>query len=103
MSINYTANVLADVAAERRARPADPALENIENGTGSHWQAAANEAERITAARKDDGSVAWSDVLLERVFVALSTYTPHDLSAELIRLVATVTAWVEDIDRKAGE
>jgi len=51
--------------------------------------------------RKPADKVTWLDILLEEVYEALAETGRARLRGELVQVGAVVTAWIEDIDRRA--
>jgi hypothetical protein len=97
------ADVLDDLATERRAQHAIFGEQNLSNGTGSQFKAMADAYRKECDDAFDRGEGTWRHVLLEEVAEALAESDPVRLRAELVQAIAVGTAWVECIDRHALE
>lgn len=106
-----TAQVIAEVAAERERQKAKWGEQNHPDGTGpdklpmpygsGSWGAAVA-AERLTLLTNcaaQIGQVTWLHILREEVFEAFAEKDPTKLRAELIQVAAVAAQWAEAIDR----
>lgn len=95
-----SADVLVDVAAERRRQDEKWGQQDHPNGTGAfkpEADAARERCERLFAT----GYPMWWPILLEEVYEALAEEDPAALREELIQVAAVAVGWIECIDRRA--
>ncbi|MFJ4434586.1 hypothetical protein [Streptomyces sp. NPDC088923] len=96
------AGVLGEIAAERSAQNARWAPHDLTDGTGSKSQALDVESAR---RQRDDllgiGYGTWVDALGVQVAKAAAERDPQRLRAELVRVAAVATAWIDAIDRRS--
>ncbi|MEW9874019.1 hypothetical protein [Arthrobacter sp. HS15c] len=108
-----TAQVIAEVAAERERQKIKWGEQEHPNGTGPHklpmpygsgsWSAtvAAERLTLLTNCAAQIGQCTWLHILREEVFEAFAEEDPVKLRAELIQVAAVATQWVEAIDRSS--
>lgn len=73
-------------------------------GTGGPIEAAEAEFHRKgNAAKRDEGSLTFLDLLLEETHEALATTNVSDLRSHLVSTSAVLLAWIAVIDVRDGE
>jgi len=99
-----TVAVLSAVRDERRRQVDRWGEQSLPHGTGEPHHADSRDRFRaVCEAHAEDGTVTWTDVLLEEVFEALAEADPARLRAELVQAAAVCVAWVEAIDREGRQ
>lgn len=113
-----TAAVLKDVMLERFRQNAKWGEQNHPDGTGPERHVLAHtginldlrsgaELARIfrdrCQANTPAGTDNWLHILLEEVFEAAAESDPAALRTELVQSTAVLVAWIEAIDRRAGD
>ncbi|MDF3309785.1 hypothetical protein P3H15_32725 [Rhodococcus sp. T2V] len=101
--MNTTAHVLVEVEMERARQDDKWGEQNHPDGTGPGYQKHAHAARRRCKAAAEFGLVSFKDILDEEVNEAYAEDDPARLRAELIQVAAVAVAWVEKLDREAGE
>jgi hypothetical protein len=98
-----TADLLAEVAAERQRQDAIWGEQNYPDGTARNGQTdrdLADLSRRLCKEAAAAGLVTWRMVLDEEMREAFAESDPVALRAELIQVAAVAVAWVEAIDRR---
>jgi hypothetical protein len=102
--ISDIVNVLADVADERTRQDDRWGEQNHPDGTGApEFGELADRAKQQYEDAARDGSVTWTNVLLEEVAEAFAESDPARLREELIQVAAVAVAWAECIDRREAK
>jgi predicted house-cleaning noncanonical NTP pyrophosphatase (MazG superfamily) len=94
--------VLADVAAERAAQDAMWGVQDLPDGTGAEYTAAADDAKRDCREAWTGARLTWRHILAEEFCEALAETDPGALRTELIQTAAVAVKWVQAIDRRDG-
>lgn len=99
-----TADVLAEITAERARQDAKWGQQNHPDGTDDHWLATDNAQvfKNRVEDRAEAGDLTWLDILREEVEEAAAEVDAEKLRTELIQVAAVATAWVEAIDRRSN-
>lgn len=96
-----TLEVLRDVLVERGDQAEKWGVGNYANGTGLLIDAdIAEDYKQINRMNMFHNGANWRDILLGKVYDALSETDQAALRKELIRAAAVAVRWVECIDRR---
>jgi hypothetical protein len=95
-----TADVLAEVAAERHRQDQRWGEQNHPDGTGPAWAGDAALARKECKHAADSGDLSWRHILLEEVAEATAEQESVRLRQELIQVAAVAVAWAQAIDRR---
>jgi hypothetical protein len=95
--------VVEEILVERHAQDDKWGQQNHPDGTAQHYDdLAAEQAKNVCAARAQNGTITWRDILHEEVKEAFAESDQTNLRTELIQVAAVAVAWVEAIDRRAA-
>lgn len=94
--------VLEEVAQERRSQETRWGQQNLPDGTGNYlrYTLHADNQRMIVETRIGNGTLSYSDILLEEVAEAVECTDATQLRAELVQVAAVAVAWIECIDRR---
>lgn len=100
---DYTAKVLAEIAAERALQDSRFGEQNHKDGTSPVFGATAESYKSLyTVETEAFGAPTWATVLLEETYEAVTETDPVLLREELIQVAAVATVWIEALDRREG-
>ena len=94
--------IFNEIRAERQRQDEKWGEQNHFDGTGPGYRRHADAAHQRCQAAAELGLVSYRDILEEEVFEAFAESDPTKLRAELIQVAAVTVAWVEKLDREAG-
>lgn len=95
-----SAEVLAEIAAERERQDAKWGEQNHHDGTGPGYKTAADSARAECDQAAALGLVTYRHILTEEVQEAFAETDPARLRAELVQVAAVAVAWIQKLDRE---
>lgn len=101
MSTPISRAIAREVLAERDAQDAVRVL-NLPDGTDESFRPESDALKARANAGYADGTLAWSDLLLEDVWEALAEVDPVNLRAALVQVSALSQAWISALDDRMG-
>lgn len=96
-------SVLNEVLEDRRYRRTYYGERNFPDGTGEFYEPEFRSADRGVRYQREQGTLAWRDLLMRAAIGATCQTDPEDLRDELVELASLVVEWIEAIDRREGE
>lgn len=97
---SLSVQVLAKIHQERQRQFFRWGLQELKLDTGKRYEMHAEYHKARCNAHARQNRAAWSDVLLEEVYEALTETDPDKLAAELVQVAAVAAQIVEYLQRK---
>ena len=94
------AQILVDVLEERARQVNKFGIQRLEDGGLPQDERLMNDAKEIVRLAVKHGCLTWRMVLREEVFEAFDARNLDELREELVQVMATAMAWIEDVEER---